>query len=80
MGGQAIRIGIGNNLASILAAMAILPAAFAVLSPVDARAALAGGNIGLTFVWIPRLFSEMPTGEYLPVSYTHLTLPTILLV
>ena len=73
IGGQAIRIGIGNNLASILAAMAILPAAFAILSPVEARAALAAGNIGLTFVWIPRLFSQMPAGEYLlPIFFVAL--------
>ena len=73
VGGQAIRIGIGNNLASILAAMAILPAAFAVLSPVEARSALAAGNIGLTFVWIPRLFSEMPAGAFLlPVFFVAL--------
>ena len=73
IGGQAIRIGIGNNLASILAAMAILPAAFAVLSPGEARAALAAGNIGLTFVWIPRLFSQMPAGEYLlPIFFVAL--------
>ncbi len=67
--GQAIRIGIGNNVASILAAMAILPAVFAVLSPAEARDALASGNVGLTFVWIPRLFGEMPAGRYLLVAF-----------
>ena len=70
---QAIRIGIGNNLASILAAMAILPAAFAVLTPMEARDALSSGNIGLTFVWIPRLFNQMPAGNYLlPVFFVAL--------
>ncbi len=67
--GQAIRIGVGNNLASILAAMAILPAAFAVLTPAEARDALASGNVGLTFVWIPRLFSQMPAGTYLLAAF-----------
>ena len=66
---QAMRIGVGNNLASILAAMAILPAAFAVLTPAEARDALASGNVGLTFVWIPRLFSQMPAGDYLLAAF-----------
>ncbi len=73
VGSHAVRIGVGNNVASILAAMAILPAAFALLSPVEARAALASGNVGLTFVWIPRLFDEMPAGDYLlPVFFVAL--------
>ena len=70
---QSVRIGVGNNLASILAAMAILPAEFAVINPGEAREALASGNVGLTFVWIPRLFSEMPAGDYLlPVFFVAL--------
>ena len=48
--------GLGNNAASLLAALAIVPAIFALLSPEEASAVVASGNEGLAFVWIPRLF------------------------
>ncbi|MFC1655132.1 sodium-dependent transporter, partial [Myxococcota bacterium] len=48
--------GLGNNAASLLAALAIVPAIFALLPPAEATAVVASGNEGLAFVWIPRLF------------------------
>jgi NSS family neurotransmitter:Na+ symporter len=48
--------GLGNNAASLLAALAIIPAIFALLPPAEASAVVASGNEGLAFVWIPRLF------------------------
>ena len=70
---NAITIGLGNNLASLLAAVAILPTAFAILPSSEAREAMAAGNIGLTFVWIPQLFGEVPGGQYfLPVFFLAL--------
>ena len=70
---SAAAIGIGNNVASLLAAMAILPAAFAMLPASEAREALAAGNVGLTFVWIPRLFELVPAGRiFLPVFFLAL--------
>ncbi len=70
---NAVTIGLGNNLASILAAMAILPAAFAILPVDEAREAMAAGNTGLTFIWIPQLFARMPAGGlFLPLFFLAL--------
>ena len=71
--GSAGAIGIGNNVASVLAGMAILPAAFAILSTEEALEAMRAGNVGLAFVWIPQLFSLMPAGKIiLPVFFLAL--------
>ena len=59
---SATAIGLGNNTASVLAGMAIVPTAFAVLAENEALEAMASGNIGLTFIWIPQLFARMPGG------------------
>ena len=70
---NATTIGLGNNVASLLAAVAIIPTAFAILPNAEAREAMAAGNIGLTFVWIPQLFGEVPGGQYfLPVFFLAL--------
>ncbi len=67
--------GVGNNMASIVAAVAIIPAVFA-LAPAALgaeRLAQLGGvegmltsggpaSTGLTFIWIPALFETMPAG------------------
>lgn len=55
-------IGFGDNSASLLAGLAVLPAVFAILSLEDARTALQSGNEGLMFIWIPQLFDRMPGG------------------
>ncbi len=60
--GNAVAIGVGNNIASLLAGMAIVPTAFALLSENRALDAMAAGNTGLTFIWIPQLFERMPGG------------------
>ncbi len=66
-------IGLGNNVASLLAGMAILPAAFAVLPASEALDALAAGNVGLTFIWIPEVFARMPAGRiFLPLFFLAL--------
>lgn len=55
--------GLGNNLASMLAALAIIPTVFALsASVVDATQALGAGNQGLAFIVIPQLFARMPAG------------------
>ena len=70
---NATAIGVGNNVASLLAAMAILPTAFAILSPHDAMEAMEAGNKGLTFVWIPHLFGQVPLGAlFLPLFFLAL--------
>ena len=66
-------IGLGNNVASLLAGMAILPTAFAILSTADAETAMASGNTGLTFIWIPQLFERVPGGAViLPMFFLAL--------
>jgi len=52
---------LGNNSASILAAMAMLPAIFALSGSLPEALAVTGAdNTGLAFVWMPRLFARMP--------------------
>ena len=59
---NATAIGLGNNTASVLAGMAVVPTAFAILSESDALDAMAAGNTGLMFIWIPQLFARIPAG------------------
>ena len=56
-------IGCGDTVAALLAGMAIIPTIFA-LSPnlESANAAMAGGNVGLTFISLAHLFPKMPGG------------------
>jgi NSS family neurotransmitter:Na+ symporter len=63
---NALAAGVGNNLASIFAAVAIVPALFA-LSPSaeSALGLLQQGNHGLTFIVLPRLFDQLPQGGWL---------------
>jgi len=68
--------GLGNNAASLIAAMAIVPAVFALAPSVisaDRLVELGGvegfltsggpASTGLTFIWIPALFEQMPAGS-----------------
>ncbi len=66
---ECVATGVGNNLASLLAALAIIPAAFALASVADpsinpeSLVGTAGpANTGITFIWMPVLFREMPWG------------------
>ncbi len=59
--------GLGNNSASIVAAMAIFPAVFALApllgqSPEEVVKLTGPANTGLTFIWVPQLFSQMAFG------------------
>jgi len=66
-------IGFGDNSASLLAGLAVVPAAFAILSLADAQAAMASGNTGLMFIWIPQLFERIPAGGFfLPLFFLAL--------
>lgn len=53
----------GDYSASLLAGIAIMCTVFAVLPEAEARTALAAGNEGLTFIWLPRLFQAIPAGK-----------------
>ncbi|MFB0518200.1 MAG: sodium-dependent transporter [Acidobacteriota bacterium] len=55
--------GLGNNSASLIAGLAIIPVAFSFLSRGEALEAMASGNTGLAFIWLPKLFSQMPGGS-----------------
>lgn len=66
-------IGFGDNSASLLAGMAVVPAAFAILSLAEAQAAMAAGNEGLMFIWVPQLFARIPGGGvFLPLFFLAL--------
>lgn len=60
----------GNNTASLIAAMAILPAVFA-LSATDGIAIdyLKSGNQALTFTIIPKLFANIPGGAVMSIVF-----------
>ena len=66
-GRECLTTGIGNNSASLLAGLAILPAVFA-LAPLAGQdpSTLVGesgpASTGLTFIWMPVLFQQMPAG------------------
>ncbi len=62
-------IGFGNNLASLLAAMAVIPTVFAYFSSQNFSnerivEVMKTDNQGLTFIWIPKLFSQIPAGSF----------------
>jgi len=62
-------IGFGNNLASLLAAVAVIPTVFSFFSAQDfsqqkVLEVMKTDNQGLTFIWIPNLFSKIPAGSF----------------
>ena len=60
----------GNNTASLIAGMAILPAVFALApSPDSAITYLQSGNQALTFTVIPQLFANIPGGTILSIVF-----------
>jgi len=62
--------GFGNNTASLLAGIAILPSVFALaVNEAEAISFLQEGNQALTFSVIPRLFATLPGGIYLSVIF-----------
>ncbi|NQW03798.1 MAG: sodium-dependent transporter [Acidobacteria bacterium] len=70
---NSVTIGFGDNSASLLAGLAMLPVVFAILSLQDAHAALQSGNEGLMFIWVPQLFERMAGGGImLPVFFLAL--------
>jgi len=66
-------IGFGDNSASLLAGIAILPVAFSILPTDQALEAMAAGNEGLMFIWVPQLFARIPGGGvFLPLFFLAL--------
>ncbi|GJM20385.1 MAG: Na+-dependent transporter [Planctomycetota bacterium] len=66
-GRESVSTGMGNNSASLLAALAILPAVFALapLAGQDAQAIVqqsGPASTGLTFIWVPVLYQHVSWG------------------
>ncbi len=59
---NAFVIGFGNNSMSLLAGIMVLCTIFSVMP--DAAGEIVGaGNEGLTFIWVPQLFAQIPGGQ-----------------
>ncbi len=63
-------LGFGNNSVSLLAGIMVLCTAFSVL-PADVvqNQVVGAGNEGLTFIWVPQLFGQIPAGELFMVLF-----------
>jgi len=68
--GNSIIAGLGNNVASIIAGLAIIPTVFALsVNEGAALEALQTGNQGLAFITIPGLFDKMPGGSIFAIIF-----------
>lgn len=75
---NSVLTGLGNNSASLLAALAVLPTVFSVLPYERAMEVIATDNVGITFTWIPYLFRELPAGRlFTTVFFLTLTLAAV---
>lgn len=61
--------GLGNNSASLLAALAIIPTIFAVLPASGVESVLSEGNVGITFIYLPRIFDTIPAGSWAMILF-----------
>ncbi|RMD98145.1 MAG: sodium-dependent transporter, partial [Calditrichaeota bacterium] len=75
--------GFGNNSASLLAGMAIFPAVFALApalgqSPEAVLAESGPASTGLTFIWVPELFQELPAANlFMAIFFLALTMAAL---
>ena len=60
---NAFVVGFGNNSMSLLAGIMVLCTVFSVM-PDAANMIVGAGNEGLTFIWVPQLFAQMPWGQF----------------
>jgi neurotransmitter:Na+ symporter, NSS family len=60
---NAFVIGFGNNSMSLLAGIMVLCTVFSVM-PDAATEIVGAGNEGLTFIWVPQLFAQIPGGRF----------------
>jgi len=79
--GTSLLAGLGNNSASLLAAIAVIPTVFAILPAAQAaEVARDTGPLstGMTFIWIPKLFESIPGGRlFLFVFFLALSIAAI---
>lgn len=73
---SALQTGIGNNIVSMICAMIIFSTVFAVLGREMSQGEILGvmqdsgpNSTGLTFIWMPRLFAEIPGGYLLGILF-----------
>lgn len=65
---NAFVVGFGNNSVSLLAGIMVLCTVFSIMP--DAASQIVGaGNEGLTFIWVPQLFSRVPAGQFLMMLF-----------
>jgi len=60
---NAFVIGFGNNSMSLLAGIMVLCTVFSTM-PEAATEIVGAGNEGLTFIWVPQLFAQIPGGRF----------------
>ncbi len=60
---NAFVIGFGNNSMSLLAGIMVLCTVFSAM-PDAANEIVGAGNEGLTFIWVPQLFAQIPGGRF----------------
>lgn len=65
---NAFLIGFGNNSVSLLAGIMVLCTIFAI-NPGAREQIVGAGNEGLTFIWMPQLFAQMPGGAVFMVIF-----------
>ncbi|HSL82005.1 MAG TPA: sodium-dependent transporter [Thermoanaerobaculia bacterium] len=65
---NAFMIGFGNNTVSLLAGIMVLCTVFAI-NPAAQQEIVGAGNEGLTFIWMPQLFAQMPGGRFFMVLF-----------
>ena len=73
---NAFMTGIGNNMVSLMAAVTIFAAAFAILGAEMNKAGVlevmqdsGPASTGLTFIWMPQLFAKMPAGNVVAILF-----------
>jgi len=73
---SAFQTGIGNNIVSLLAAMTIFSTVFGTLGSTMGGADILNimqesgpAGTGLTFMWMPQLFNEMPAGRFFSIIF-----------
>jgi NSS family neurotransmitter:Na+ symporter len=60
---NAFVVGFGNNSMSLLAGIMVLCTVFSIM-PDAADQIVGAGNEGLTFIWVPQLFAQIPFGQF----------------
>lgn len=70
IGVNAFMITFGDAIGALIAALAVLPAVFALSASEGAAVeALSSGNYGLTFVYLTQLFSNIPGGQIISIIF-----------